>query len=84
MDRITKRQLADLYYHEYNRQIADDVARDEGIRVKLKYNNELRSGNARRLFVCVRIRPATNQNITINELHNTNPLEIQQLQDKNN
>ena len=79
MDRITKRQLADLYYHEYNRQIADDVARDKGIRVKLKYNKDLRSGNIRGLFVCVRIRPATNPNQTVNKLQNTNPLKIQQL-----
>ena len=34
-DRITKRQLADLYYHEYNRQVSDDTERDERIQVKL-------------------------------------------------
>ena len=78
-DRITKRQLADLYYHEYNKQVNDDTARDEGIRIKLKYNKDGRSGNARGLFECVRIRPTTNPNITINELQNTNPLDIRQL-----
>ena len=29
MDRITKRQLADLYNNKYNRQVANDVARNE-------------------------------------------------------
>ena len=28
MDKITKRELNDLYYHEYNRQLADNIARD--------------------------------------------------------
>ena len=32
-DRITKHQLADLYYHEYNRQVCDDTARDENIQI---------------------------------------------------
>ena len=36
--RIKQRQLADLYYHEYNRQVSDDTARDEGIQIKLKFN----------------------------------------------
>ena len=53
MDRITKRQLADLYYNKYNRQVANDVARNEEIRVKIKYNKDLRSGSKRGLFVCV-------------------------------
>ena len=77
MDWITKRELADLYYHEYNRQVSDDTARDEGIIVKLKYNKNLRSSSTRGLFVCVRIIPATNPNQTINELQSTNPLKIQ-------
>ena len=54
------------------------------MRIKLKYNKDVKSGNTRGLFVCVRIRPETNSNITINDLRNTNPLEIQQLQTKNN
>ena len=79
MDRITKRQLAYLYYHEYNKQVADDVVRDEGIRVKLKYNKDLRRNSTRGLFVCVKIKPATNPNITLNQLQNVNPLEAKQL-----
>ena len=39
----------------------------KNIRIKLKYKKDGRSGNARGLFVCVRIRPETNPNITINE-----------------
>ena len=35
-DKITKRQLADLYYHEYNRQVNDDTARDK------KYTNKIK------------------------------------------
>ena len=49
------------------------------MRIKLKYNKDAKSGNTRGLFVCVRIRPETNPNITINELQNTNPLEKRQL-----
>ena len=36
INKITKRNQADLYNHEYNRQVADDVARTKGRRVKLK------------------------------------------------
>ena len=75
-DRITKHKLADLYYHEYNRKVSDDTARDECIRVKLDYNKNAKSGSIRGLFVCVKFRPATNPNIVINETQNVNPLEI--------
>ena len=78
-DRITERQLGNLYYHEYNRKISNDTAIDKNIKLKLKYNKNGKSENTRGLFVCVRIRPATNPNITLNELQKTNPLEIQQL-----
>ena len=78
MDRITKCQLADLYYHKYYWHIGCDVASDKGITLKLKYNKDLRSGNKRGLFECVRNRQAMNQNQTINELQNKSPLEIQQ------
>ena len=76
-DRITKHQLADLYYHEYNRQVAVNVARNDNIRVKLKYNKDTKRGSTRGLFVCVRIRPLNIRNQTLNELQNTNPLETQ-------
>ena len=68
LDRITKREIADLYYHKFNRQVSDDTARDEGFRVQFKYNKNLRSGFTRELFVYVRIKSATNLNQTINEL----------------
>ena len=79
---MTKHQLADLYYHEYNRQVSYDTARDEGIRVKLIYNKHLRNGSIRGLFVCVKIRPARNPNIVINKTQNVNLLEIVDLEDK--
>ena len=79
---MTKHQLADLYYHEYNRQVSDDTARDWGIRVKLNYNKDLRNGFIRGLFVCVKIRAATNPNIVINETQNVNLLDIIDLEDK--
>ena len=76
--RITKHQLADIYYHEHNRQVGDDTAKDEGILIKLNYNKSAKSGNTRGLFVCVRIIPATNPNQLLNELQNVNPLGTQQ------
>ena len=54
-DKITKRQLADVCYHEYNRQVNDDTAKDEGIIIKLKYIKDKKSGNTRGLCECVRI-----------------------------
>ena len=50
-DKITKRQLADLYYHEYIREVSDDTERDEGIQIKFKYNKAAKFGNTRKLFV---------------------------------
>ena len=78
-DRIKKPQLANLYYHKYNRQVSDDTARDEGIQIKYKYNKDGKSGNAHGLFVCVKTIPATNPNIIIDILQNKNPLKILQL-----
>ena len=72
-DRLTKHQLADLYYHEYNKQVSDDTERDERIRGKLYDNKNTKYGSIRGLFVCVKIRPATNPNIVINETQNVNP-----------
>ena len=51
-NRITKHQLADLYYLEYNRQVSDYTAKDEGIRIRLNYNKSAKSGTTRGLFVC--------------------------------
>ena len=74
MDKIQKCHLAELYYHNYNRQVANGVAKNVGIKVKLKYNKNAKSGSTLEIFVCVIIIQLTHRNQTLNELQTTHPL----------